>query len=169
MIEIKALEKLYKLHIPGGYGFESYVKEAADDIQAEVDSNFAELEGFAKRVENAVNNSEDLTLFGRDYMLLPVDADGVPIRVGDLLEYQCEGMSRLHAQGVYVYKDGRKCVMNESLGIWLPEQCHHVKPRMLEDILEELVECATFPGEPLDRGDIEGFAAEIRELLGSDK
>lgn len=40
------------------------------------------------------------------------------------------------------------------------------KPRTIEDVLTELVECAERPGAKLDRGDIEGFADEIRELIG---
>jgi len=38
---------------------------------------------FADRLKAAVDNREDVTLFGVDYTALPVDADGVPIHVGE--------------------------------------------------------------------------------------
>lgn len=113
------------------------------------------------------------------FMELPVDADGVPIRVGDMIEYEGdEDTYTLHARGVYVYDNGIVAVMNERLGIWLPENCHHVKPRTLEDIVIEyrlkaynLYADSEMSGEER----VEEFktldadvAAEIRELLGVD-
>lgn len=41
---------------------------------------------FAHRIEECARNREDVTLWGVDYTALPVDADGVPIRVGDVME-----------------------------------------------------------------------------------
>lgn len=38
---------------------------------------------FADRLKAAVDNREDVTLFGVDYTPLPLDADGVPIHVGE--------------------------------------------------------------------------------------
>lgn len=115
----------------------------------------------------------------RKYMRLPVDADGVPIRVGDMIEYEGdEDTYRLHARGVYVYEDGHVAVVNERCGIWYQENCHHVKPRTLEDIVIEyrlkaynLYADSEMSGEER----VEEFrtldaevAAEIRELIGVD-
>lgn len=41
---------------------------------------------FCRRVEVAANDRDDVTLFGVDYTPLPVDADGVPIHIGDVME-----------------------------------------------------------------------------------
>lgn len=38
---------------------------------------------FDQRLEACADNREDVTLFGVDYTPLPVDADGVPIHVGE--------------------------------------------------------------------------------------
>lgn len=108
------------------------------------------------------------------YMELPVDADGEPIHIGDLIEYHDrDGAYRLHAQGVYVYSDGRLCgetyVMNERLGIWEPDKCSHIKPRTLEDVLKELacdVRREWVENAPLAEHVYSEYADEIRELIG---
>ena len=41
---------------------------------------------FDQRLEACADKREDVTLFGIDYTALPVDADGVPIHVGDVME-----------------------------------------------------------------------------------
>ena len=41
---------------------------------------------FAERLEAAAAECADVTLFGTDYTALPVDADGEPIHVGDVME-----------------------------------------------------------------------------------
>ena len=112
------------------------------------------------------------------YMLLPVDVDGVPIRVGDLIEYDDDGETyRLHARGVYVYHSGRfegeKCVMNERLGIWDPSKCRHVKPRTVEDVLHDF--WLEWEDHPIDiewdellmrlKESEAKYADEIRELM----
>lgn len=120
------------------------------------------------------------------YILLPVDADGEPIHIGDLIEYHGrDGVYRLHAQGVYVYSGGRlcgeRCVMNERLGIWEPDKCSHVKSRTLEDALVEYAETIDVTSwkkahdnrsltvgewEEIVRSEAEKCADEIRELMG---
>lgn len=126
----------------------------------------------ARKIADAIQSEID-----ERYMALPLDADGVPIHVGDLIEYRCiEGTYRLHAQGVYVYREGRckgkKCVMNERLGIWFPELCYHVKPRTLEDVLRDVwKEALDYAKSDIWRNPDEVFAEradEIRELMGGD-
>ena len=58
----------------------------ADRIDAEAEDNERfrrEAEPFCDRLREASAERADVTLFGVDYMALPADADGVPIRVGD--------------------------------------------------------------------------------------
>lgn len=60
-----------------------------DEIEHDVGENErfrAEAEPFANRLRDAVEELADVTLFGVDYTALPVDADGVPIHVGDSIE-----------------------------------------------------------------------------------
>lgn len=55
----------------------------ADRIDAEHD----QMADFCKRLERAATDHEDVTLWGVDYIALPVDADGEYIHVGDDMEY----------------------------------------------------------------------------------
>ena len=64
------------------------------------------------------------------YMELPVDADGVPIHVGD----------RLHG----VYETFEVCAVSEHYAYWAEgkhwdkaSECRHVKPDTVESLLEE--------------------------------
>lgn len=41
---------------------------------------------FDQRLESCAESREDVTLFGVDYMAYPLDADGVPIHAGDVLD-----------------------------------------------------------------------------------
>ena len=101
------------------------------------------------------------------FMELPVDADGVPIHVGEEMA-SFDGcrftVCALATANVHYWSwnSQGECSTRQ----YMPYQCHHVKPRTVEDVLTELVECAERPGAKLDRGDIEGFADEIRELIG---
>ena len=67
----------------------SRIYDYIDAIEREVDDNArfrAEAEPFHDRLCKAAEAREDVTLWGVDYMPLPLDADGEPIRVGDVME-----------------------------------------------------------------------------------
>ena len=150
MSEIKALERLHKDadHITDqaqGYDYSrvrNLVRHYADAIQAEVDERFMEL---------------------------PVDADGVPIRVGDTVEWLVKnGDYEVVAVGELVAlklgEDGSFTIAADAL--------RHVKPRTLEDALADManniamqVDGKIHYWKASDFGD---EAAEIRELLGVD-
>lgn len=108
-----------------------------------------------------------LDAYDETHMLLPIDADGVPIRVGETC-YDKHTGEQFEVSSVEWN--------NVCWSAWSkPETRHiysevtHVKPRTIEDVLREIVELAQYPSAgKIDDGDIEGFAAEIRELLGSD-
>lgn len=98
------------------------------------------------------------------YMELPVDADGVPIRLGDIMERVGGGPSQ---QACCICSGG----FNDA-PIWCARDFRHVKPRTLEDVLEEYYDkrgwdeadnCALNADELTAK-----YATEIRELLGSD-
>lgn len=88
------------------------------------------------------------------YMALPLDADGVPIRVGD--EINSLGCGVLVNSIIW---DGKNWYASETVlsGDWLPvKYSDHAKPRTLEDVLQ----CAG-----VSVAAIEDVAAEIRELM----
>lgn len=148
MTEIKALEELRESFDdctteagiePNKFDTVWITKSCAmsmlDRIQAEVDSRFMEL---------------------------PLDADGVPIRVGDVVVAQDEQPFEVRAFQL----DALGWFAIERLGSqWNVNQLHHVKPRTLEDVLEEFTDLP----ERIDRiVAIPRYATEIRELLGVD-
>ena len=110
----------------------------------------------------------------RDYMRLPVDADGVPIRVGDKLMTDNKDSSlygrelfvtavsehHIHYQTLPYEGDGHYrtgCLAN----------IRHVKPRTLEDVLQELEGLRGYGNSTYE--DVvtraSELADEIRELL----
>lgn len=92
----------------------------------------------------------------RDYMRLPLDADGVPIHVGNTCEiddYKFEVRQ--------LTTDGSCWWAVDKFGeFYIAELCHHVKPRTLEDVLMDA---------GVSRAAINDVADEIRELLGGDE
>ena len=106
--------------------------KVADRIDAEHD----QMRDFCERLERAVTNREDVTLWGVDYTALPLDADGAPIHIGDRVE-NGERVSRI------VLTDGswEPSVYVEMLPNVLHEHfCHeigHYHKPTVEDVLAE--------------------------------
>lgn len=132
------------------------------------------------------------------YMELSVDADGVPIRLGDVMDGVglYDTPSDVTGEVIEVSfnsTDDNDCVASVALQVWSDDgkswrrvyidqyasrYRHHVKPRTLEDVLREyrhdasvIYDDPNIGGE--DRADaLEGLdekvAAEIRELMGVD-
>ena len=105
------------------------------------------------------------------YMLLPVDADGVPIRVGDEMCCHKHGITSMEVLAV---SDVHFWWLGET-GVYpsIAESFHHVKPDPVKELLEEFsgiwkaaVEVRS--GESLrKRGEqlVEEYAAKIREAV----
>lgn len=94
---------------------------------------------FADRLKVAVDNREDVTLFGVDYTALPVDADGVPIHVGErvqLIGNDPSTVSHMSLAGdgwrVYVKYDG-----DLGTGSGEPSRIRHYHAPTVEDVLRE--------------------------------
>ena len=101
------------------------------------------------------------------YMELPLDADGVPIRIGDTV---CEVDVRMpiKVMSLTFYED---CVDVNVCGM-NPNLLRHVKPRTLESILCDAFANVSCMGDGIvrtfkpDEPYLAEIAAEIRELLG---
>ena len=95
------------------------------------------------------------------YMLLPVDADGVPIHVGDKLQYGDYSSGIVKALNermvIAMHVDDDNLNYAKYGLLWDAEGCRHVKSRTIEDVLQ----CAG-----VSVAAIEDVAAEIRELMG---
>ena len=67
------------------------------------------LESFANRLEEAAAGRDDVTLFGVDYMAVPLDEDGVPWHIGDemLMDGEvCEVVGIGDEIILYAFEDG---------------------------------------------------------------
>lgn len=108
------------------------------------------------------------------YMELPVDADGVPIRVGDHME--CDGeaftVCAVAPGQVHRWKVGI-IGKSETVSIAYPPcQCRHVKPRTIEDVLVDMLETAVGYSDAhteVSLVAVEKCADEIRELMEVDR
>lgn len=103
------------------------VREAGDPTDAR---------RFAERLEAAASERADVTLFGVDYTALPLDADGVPIHVGDVLDGYGKTIEvvelRIGRSGwVLISRDGNAYADCAAFA-------HHHAPTV-EDVLEEFV------------------------------
>lgn len=107
------------------------------------------------------------------YKRLPLDANNVTIHVGDICE-----MSGVQFKVRQLCTDGNCWWAVDGTGeFYIADLCRHVKPRTLEDVLEDyVVEYQTrharseFGAEHFDHVDVHEMikrcADEIRELLG---
>lgn len=103
-----------------------------------------------------------------NYTRLPVDADGVPIHVGDEL------FNKNKPTDVYkvtaIADNGYIRIYHDTAHIH-SSQCRHVKPRTLEDVLVDMLEAAVGYSDAhtdVSLVAVEKYADEIRELLGGD-
>lgn len=95
------------------------------------------------------------------YMEYPVDADGVPVHVGDKMQYHGGEPFTVCAVAPGVIHTWAAVKLGERSTTYhyMPDQCTHYKPRTIEDVLQDAgVSVAA----------IEDVAAEIRELVEVD-
>ena len=94
-----------------------------------------------------------------NYLELPKDADGVPIRVGDAIMLPNGNRDDVRFITIRKYDT----VLNERG--WVPSQCTHVKPRTLEDVIEGAINTA-FGNEASVSDIAKKSADEIRAMQG---
>ena len=102
---------------------------------------------FCRRVEVAANDRDDVTLFGVDYTPLPVDADGVPIHVGDVME--ADNGTTFEVEHISLYQWGWRCVGEgtDRSGVTctahaIPDGCRHHHAPTVEDVLADVADRA---------------------------
>ena len=99
---------------------------------------------FADRLKVAVDKREDVTIFGVDYTALPVDADGVPIHVGDVvaatLAHGGSGrwvVDRMELTRAYD-QDLWQIALDKDGACWVtPSTVRHHHAPTVEDVLQE--------------------------------
>lgn len=110
------------------------------------------------------------------YLLLPVDADGVPIHVGDELR----GYGLQDGGAIVKALNGTMVIVGRLEGgenyaksglLWSASETRHYNPRTVEDVLVDMLETAVGYSDAhttVALGAVERYAAEIRDLLGGD-
>ena len=100
-----------------------------------------EVEGmrrFAERLEAAASKRADVTIFGVDYMACPLDADGVPIHIEDVMEWPDGKTFEVVGIGdvTLFYVEGD----DDALADWTGASTkrHHHAPTV-EDVLREML------------------------------
>ena len=141
--------------------------KSIDKLREFVDDQFV-ISGQAYLQGMAIASSIEAEI-ERDYMRLPVDADGVPIHVGDEMVD-----SKTLRTVVAVAPKSFMMAGYENGSFYRPglaKNHHHVKPRTLEDVLVDMLEDAVGYSDAhtdVSLVAVEKYADEIRELLGGD-
>lgn len=116
---------------------------------------------FADRLCRASERREDVTLWGVDYTPLPMDADGVPIHVGDVMEW-CDSGDTLEVIGIggntlfYIDKDSGECEWTAA-----GDKRHHHAPTV-ESVLAEMLDVwGELPSNVTNEAIIAEYAAKL--------
>lgn len=180
----------YEIYCAGGYvdnGNEP--NPPTDGIRELLDRQAAITEReLQDKLEDAIDSRDylraQLDEYDETHMPLPLDADGVPIHIGDVVEYVYDPpqdqpmfeVSGLGAKGTLFYTPRGETHARKTTSA---EVVRHVTPRTIEDVLEDyVVEYQTrharseFGAEHFDHVDVHEMvkrcADEIRELMGGD-
>ena len=116
----------------------------------------------AKAVERARMDGMDAT-FGNGWVRLPVDADGVPIRLGDVMEADGDVFNVLSMELFY---DGSWSIRNDVGNGFEYWELHHVKPDSWERIIEDAANFALDTQHTARRISLEPFVERCRRLAG---
>lgn len=104
------------------------------------------------------------------FMELPVDADGEPIRPGDIIEFGGKG-ERLsvthigwtkHRDPTIAYRRPNGTLDCSCIG----ENCRHVRPRTVEDVLKEFACAVEGQNEGFSALLVKEYADVLRVLIG---
>lgn len=128
---------------------------------------------FADRLKACADNREDVTLFGVEYTVLPVDADGEPIHVGDVMEERSGHTFEVASLMVFGGSDNWLVLSDPRnfASFREPHDIRHHHASTVEDVLREFgagwYEQMSGP-ETFDIADyVERYAARLR-LAGED-
>lgn len=121
---------------------------------------------FADRLKAAVDNREDVTLWCADYTPLPVDADGVPIHVGDVMDNtHKDGFRAKSVIGMCLHSSGQWTVeVDEDRLRWHDVyKLRHYHAPTVEDVLREFADAwVEWKDGAAMMNPVETFAARLR-------
>ena len=140
-------------------------------IADRIDAEHADMQAFCDRLKEAAQGREDVTLFDVDYVALPVDADGVPIRVGDEMEPISVKYDRFGVVTLCLdTRDGRWSLLTDLDGEWSHDelcQLRHYHAPKVDDVLREFADKVRRCCDTADT--IAEYAAKLRLAEGEDE
>lgn len=160
--EIVVNKSCNAVHKVPWFGWRASLEPIIDSIESEASELVEESEAFAKRVQEAVESHEDVTLFGVDYTPLPVDADGKPWHVGDVIEWD----DGINAEVIAI--GGSTLYYTDEVGIvdWTQAASkRHHRELTVENVLREFAEKITDSQIPSVHPTYEEAIAEYAEKL----
>ena len=116
--------------------------DSIDAAHKTLEDEFAEMQEFCDRLKDAVNKREDLTMWSVDYTAMPLDADGVPIHVGDVMEGEKVGGGFCEPFEVvgYIMSNGELEPMDEHKCPRRHKYLHHHHEPTVADILRQFAD-----------------------------
>ena len=111
------------------------VSDFLNKVADEIDAEEAEMRGFCKRVEEAAKNREDLDVFGTEYMALPLDKNGEPWHVGDVINYGDGGCKVVYISPTHVRLNSYDLYTVSVVA----DKYEHYKEPTVEDVLMVLI------------------------------
>lgn len=173
----KQLEEDARRIVQSGYVSVNDVK-AWFDRQATITRRECSSIDWWAKVESLQDERDELQskldAYGQTHMELPLDADGVPIKVGDKMQYHGGEpfIVCAVAPGVIHTWAAVKLGERKTTYDYAPIQCTHYKPRTIEDVLREFAErYLDYEGMPsagrrgVSEALMDEYADELRELM----
>ena len=137
------LKSVSKLRLLVDETRDAYLRGAANYI--------IELDGIAERIEQEVSER---------YMELPLDADGVPIRVGDVLT---DGEYTFRVDELAAFGDGSWSIRNEGGNAGAACDVTHYHAPTVEDVLRDMLDSLDL--DPTSHVDTGAVVAEYAQRL----
>lgn len=112
-----------------------------DAIHKALEDEYAEMRTFVESLDDAAKKHEDVDLWGTRYMALPLDADGVPICIGDVMKGEKVGGGFGEPFEVvgYIMSNGELEPMDEHKLPRKRKYLHHHEPTVA-DLLREFAQ-----------------------------
>lgn len=132
--------------------------------RAHLDEMCDNIDAIHRSLEQENERLRDASERGDDWIKLPLDADGVPIRVGDVVEWR-DHSGKWHEQtrvvaitddGCYLYDSGLFHVNRADI--------RHIKPDTWESILADALGCE--PNEVAEDDDLMALVERCKALAG---
>ena len=135
--------------------------ELLNAIADAIDAEERELRDFCEKLYELADAREEVDLFGHAYVPLLLDADGVPVRVDDVMEWEDGETFRVNGIGgdtlFYVDKDG-SCQWTRA------SDKHHHKPTTEDVLLEFFDEYDSIRGYSPDENEVLAKFAKLLQI-----